>query len=99
MKTNRIEKIENNKSKMENATIISDATRRWLVALGMVQDVREYCIHSQTESKNEGYPIYDRDKELLEAVKGLQLVINKYLIDQINMSILGIGDACDGKRI
>lgn len=106
MKTNRIEKIEkieNRTSKQDalEATGISDPTRKWIVGLAMVQDIMDYIRLTSSELKELDYPIHDHDAEMLEAAKKLREVINMYLTDQINMSILGFGDdnLCETKRI
>lgn len=91
--------ITTSKEHMETAAAISPATRKWLVALGMTQDILDYCRRSRNEIREEGYPIKDLDPELLEAVNGLQAVVNKYLTAQIRMSILGFGDADSNKAI
>ncbi len=109
MKTNRINTqevkttnhITTSKQKMLDAQGISNPTRKWLVGLAMVQDIRDYCRLTRRELKDEGLPIKDYDAELLEAIKQLQAVIYKYLNDQINISILGFGDdnVCETARI
>lgn len=83
------------------ATGISEPTRKWIVGLAMVQDIRDYIRLTESELKEMGYPVKDHDDEMLEATKKLQAVINKYLTNQINMSILGIGtdNLCDTARL
>lgn len=80
------------KDKMQNVNGISDPTRKWLVALGMVQDILEYCRRSSDELREEGYPVKNHDNEILEATRYLRTVINKYLTEQIYMSMLDFGD-------
>ena len=77
--------------KIETATGISDLTRKWLIALGMLLDLRHYVLKVFLESKKAGYPAKDYDQELLEASRGVELVLNKYLADQIQMSMLDLG--------
>ena len=70
------------KEHMEAVTSISPATRKWLIALGMTQDLRDFCRISKLEE-----PIEDHDNELLEAIRTVQGIINKYLTEQIQKSI------------
>lgn len=94
MKQNNIN-IEDTKyhvTKMQKVTDISTPTRRWLIGLAMIQDVRDYISLTRLALNDQGFPVKDYDKELIEATTELQRVVNKYLTDQINMSILGIGD-------
>ncbi len=79
------------KDKMQNVNEISDPTRKWLVALGMTQDILEYCRRSCDELREEGYPVKNHDNEMLEATRNLRTVINKYLTEQIYMSMLDFG--------
>ena len=68
----REENILNTKKlQMENIMGFTEYTRQWLIALGMVQDLRSYCRNAM----------------------GLNEVIHKYLADQINASILEVGEA------
>ncbi len=109
MKMNRIntakgndeEQIVTSKQKMLEAQGISDPTRKWLVGVAMVQDILDYCRETRRELLEQGIPTKDYDAELHEATKHLNVVINKYLTDQINTSILGLGDdnVCETKRI
>ena len=87
--------------KIETATGISDQTRKWLIALGMLLDLRHYALKVLLESNKAGYPIKDYDQEFLEASRGVELVLNKYLTDQIRMSMLDLGDdnVCKTGRI
>lgn len=79
------------KDKMQNVNGISAPTRKWLVALGMIQDILEYCRRSYDELREEGYPVKNHDNEILEATKNMRTVINKYLTEQIYMSMLDFG--------
>lgn len=87
--------------KIETATGISDPTRKWLIALGMLSDLRHYALKVLVELKNAGYPVKDYDYELLEASRGVESVLNKYLVDQIQMSMFDLGDdnVCKTGRI
>lgn len=80
------------KKQMESVTTISDATRQWLMALGMMHDLRSFCWATYDTHKKLGYPIEDHDRELVDALQAVETVINKYLTCQIRISILGYGD-------
>lgn len=86
---------------MRNASGISDSTRKWLVALGMIQDLRDHCYRSYQQIRKEGYPLVDRDKELLDALQEVRDVVNLYLTDQIRISLLGAGkdNLCQTSKI
>lgn len=103
MKTNLSNKNENRTSKQLalEATGISDPTRKWIVGLGMIQDIMDYIRLTCSELKDMGYPIHDHDAEMLEAANMLREAVNKYLTDQIKMSILGFGDdnICNTARL
>lgn len=89
---NRNNTHKSNKDKMQNVNGISTPTRKWLVALGMIQDVQDYCRITYNEICNEGYPLKNHDEELNIAIKGVKRALFMYLNEQINISILGIGD-------
>ena len=81
----REENILNTKKlQMENIMGFTEYTRQWLIALGMVQDLRSYCRNAMDKA---------RDNGVLLHIKGLNEVIHKYLADQINASILEVGEA------
>ncbi|MBP8721431.1 MAG: hypothetical protein KBH59_02805 [Tidjanibacter sp.] len=45
------------------------------------------------KARDNGVLLHDYDNELLKHIKGLNEVIHKYLADQINASILEVGEA------
>lgn len=57
-------------------TTISSGTKQWIVALAMLEDLRGFC-----------YTDVPRDDELLRAVEDVRKVINKYLTEQIRISV------------
>ncbi len=86
--TKQLSAFSTAKEQMEAVTSISPATRKWLVALGMAQDLRDFCHMSQSDG-----PVDNHDNELRDAIQAAQEVINKCLTEQIHMSILGLGNA------
>ena len=63
-------------NRVRTITTISPGTKRWIVALAMLEDLRGFC-----------YADAPRDDELLRAVEGVRKVINEYLTEQIRISI------------
>ncbi len=63
-------------NRVRTITTISPETKRWIVALAMLEDLRGFC-----------YTDAPRDDELLRAVEGVRKVINEYLTEQIRISI------------
>lgn len=62
--------------RVRTITTISPKTKRWIVALAMLEDFRGFC-----------YTDASRDDELLWAVEDVRKVINKYLTEQIRISV------------
>ena len=90
----REENILNTKKlQMENIMGFTEYTRQWLIALGIVQDLRSYCRNAMDKARDNGVLLHDYDNELLKHIKGLNEVIHKNLADQINASILEVGEA------
>lgn len=79
-------------SRVEAVIGISDPTRKWLIALAMLHDLRQYANTAYWDIKEAGYPIKDHDAELLDAINNVRKVLNNYLTEQIQMSILGFGE-------
>lgn len=63
-------------NRVRTITTISPKTKRWIIALAMLEDLRGFC-HTDAP----------RDDELLRAVEGVRKVINEYLTEQIRISI------------
>lgn len=63
-------------NRVRTITTISPVTKRWIVALAMLEDLRGFC-----------YTDAPRDDELLRAVEGVRKVINEYLTEQIRISV------------
>ena len=63
-------------NRVRTITTISPGTKRWIVSLSMLEDLRGFC-----------YTDAPRDDELLWAVEGVRKVINEYLTERIRISI------------
>ena len=63
-------------NRVQDITTISPGTKRWIVALAMLEDLRGFC-----------YTDAPRDDELLRAIEGVRKVINEYLTEQIRISV------------
>lgn len=63
-------------NRVRTITTISPGTKRWIVALAMLEDLRGFC-----------YTDTPRDDKLLRAVEGVRKVINEYLTEQIRISV------------
>ena len=62
--------------RVRTITTISPGTKRWIVALAMLEDLRGFC-----------YTDAPRDDELLRAIEGVRTVINEYLTERIHISV------------
>ena len=62
--------------RVRTITTISPGTKRWIVALAMLEDLRGFC-----------YTDAPRDDELLRAIEGVRKVINEYLTERIQISV------------
>lgn len=74
--TDRIRHYTPTTNRVRTITTISPGTKRWIVALAMLEDLRGFC-----------YTDAPRDDELLRAVEGVRKVINEYLTEQIRISV------------
>lgn len=74
--TDRIRHYTPTTNRMRTITTISPKTKRWIIALAMLEDLRGFC-----------YTDAPRDDELLRAVEGVRKVINEYLTEQIRISV------------
>lgn len=59
--------------RVRTVTTISSETKRWIVALAMLEDLWGFC-----------YTDTLRDDELLRAIKDVRKVINKYLTERVH---------------
>ena len=86
--------IQNHESELQILSVsgISEPTKKWLIALGMSQDLRDYVWQTEIELKKDGRLIKSYDKDLIKAINSVNTILNKYLTDQIRLSILGFGD-------
>lgn len=94
MKANKIESTSvdliSSKKRMESVSSISPITHKWLIALGMLQDLRDYCHGISLEIADKTPYMDNHENAIKVSIESVRETINKCITDQILFSTLGM---------